>query len=135
MVSAGKRPYRNEERLMSQYLLSTYAVEGEVHEPMTPEEMQKSMETMMALEDDMRESGAFAYSARLHDADASTVVRPGDGAHITTDGPFAESKEHIAGFYIVNADDLDAALAWAGKVVDAIGRPIEVRPFFDMHSA
>ena len=120
---------------MSQYLLSTYAVEGEVHEPMTPEQMQKSMETMMALENDMKESGAFAYSARLHDADASTVVRPGDAGLVVTDGPFAESKEHIAGFYIINADDLDEALAWADKVVHAIGRPIEVRPFFDMHSA
>ena len=120
---------------MSQYLLSTYAVEGEVREPMTPEDMQRSMETMMALEADMKESGAFAFSARLHDADASTVVRPGDGGLVTTDGPFAESKEHVAGFYIINADDLDAALAWAGRVVEAIGRPIEVRPFFDLHSA
>lgn len=125
----------NKERLMSQYLLSTYAVEGEVHKPMTPEDMQKSMETMMALETDMRESGAFAFSARLHGADASTVVRPGDAAMVVTDGPFAESKEHIAGFYIINADDLDAALAWAEKVVEAINRPIEVRPFVDMHSA
>ena len=46
-----------------------------------------------------------------------------------TDGPFIESKEHIAGFYIINAGDLDAALAWAGKVVYAINHPIEVRPF------
>jgi len=120
---------------MSQYLLSTYAIEGEVHEPMTPEQMQKSMETMMALENDMRESGAFAFSARLHDADTSTVVSPGDGGQVTTDGPFAEAKEHIAGFFIINADDLDEALDWAGKVVDAISRPIEVRPFFDMHSS
>jgi hypothetical protein len=50
---------------------------------------------------------------------------------VTTDGPYVESKEHIGGFYVINADDLDAALAWAGKVVDAIGAPIEVRPFFD----
>ena len=120
---------------MSQYLLSTFAVEGEVREPMSPEDMQKSMETMMALEEDMKSSGAFAFSARLHDADTSTVVRPGDGDVVLTDGPFAESKEHVAGFYIINADDLDAALVWAGKVVDAINRPIEVRPFFDMHSS
>jgi hypothetical protein len=52
-----------------------------------------------------------------------------DGGVVTTDGPFAESKEHIAGFYIINADDLDAALGWAGKVVDALNHPIEVRPF------
>ena len=52
-----------------------------------------------------------------------------DSDPVMTDGPFAEAKEHIAGFYIINADDLDAALAWAGKVVDAINHPIEVRPF------
>jgi hypothetical protein len=46
-----------------------------------------------------------------------------------TDGPFVEAKEHIAGFYIINADDLDAALAWTRKVVDAINHPIEIRPF------
>ena len=45
-----------------------------------------------------------------------------------TDGPFVEAKEHIAGFYVINADDLDAALAWAGKVADATNHPIEVRP-------
>ena len=46
-----------------------------------------------------------------------------------TDGPFAEAEEHIAGFYVVEADDLDAALVWAGRVSEAIGRPFEVRPF------
>ena len=45
------------------------------------------------------------------------------------DGPFVESKEHIAGFYIINANDLDDALAWAEKVVEALNHPIEVRPF------
>ena len=61
--------------------------------------------------------------------DAATVVRPSEADLIVTDGPFVEATEHIAGFYIINADDLDAALAWARKVVDAIGHPIEVRPF------
>ena len=63
--------------------------------------------------------------------DTATVVRRSDGDVVMTDGPFAESKEHIGGFYVINADDLDAALAWAGKVVDAINAPIEVRPFRD----
>ena len=124
---------------MSQYLLSTYAVEGEVHgkqevheQSMTPEEMQTFMERVTALEAEMKASGAFVFTGRLHDPDAATVVRSSDGDLIMTDGPFVESKEHIAGFYIINADDLDAALAWAGKVVDAISHPIEVTPFFEM---
>lgn len=115
---------------MSQYLLSTYAVGGEVPgAPGSPEEMQTFMERVIALEAEMDEAGAFAFGGALHGPDASTVVTSTDGDLVMTDGPFVESKEHIAGFYIINADDLDAALAWARKVVDAINHPIEVRPF------
>jgi hypothetical protein len=87
------------------------------------------MERVAALEAEMEASGAFVFGGALHGPDAATVVRVGDGDLVMTDGPFVEAKEHIAGFYIINADDLDAALAWAGKVVDAISHPIEVRPF------
>ena len=115
---------------MNQYLLSTYAVESEVPEaPRTPDEMQPLMERVVALEDEMEASGTFVFGGALHDPDAATVVRKGDGDLVMTDGPFVEAKEHIAGFYIINADDLDAALAWARKVVDAIDHPIEIRPF------
>jgi len=115
---------------MSQYLLSTYAVEGEVPgAPRTPEEMGTFMGRVVSLEAEMDASGTFVFGGALHGPDAATVVRGSDGGVVITDGPFAESKEHIAGFYIINADDLDAALAWAGKVVDAINHPIEVRPF------
>jgi hypothetical protein len=115
---------------MGQYLLSTYAVEGEVPgAPSTPEEMQTFMQRVVALEDEMEASGTFVFGGALHGPDASTVLRAGEGDVVMTDGPFVESKEHIAGFYIINADDLDAALAWARKVVGAIDHPIEVRPF------
>ena len=115
---------------MSQYLLSTYAVEGEdPRAPRTPEEMQIFMERVAALEAEMEASGTFVFGGALHGPDAATVVRAGDADVVMTDGPFVESKEHIAGFYIINADDLDAALEWAGKVVGATNHPIEVRPF------
>ena len=115
---------------MSQYLLSTYAVDGEVSQaPGTPEEMGALMQRVAALEAEMAASGTFVFGGALHGPDAATVARKSDGGLVITDGPFVEAKEHIAGFYIINADDLDAALAWAGKVVDAIGHPIEVRPF------
>lgn len=117
---------------MSQYLLSVHSVEGAVQEPRTPEDMQAFMQRVNALESEMKAVGAFVFGGRLHDADTATVVRAGDGDVVMTDGPFAESKEHIGGFYIINADDLDAALAWAGQVVEAIEAPIEVRPFFEM---
>jgi len=115
---------------MDQYLLSTYAVEGEVRgAPRTPGEMQAFMGRVVALEAEMDASGTFVFGGALHGPDAATVVRAGDADVVMTDGPFVESKEHIAGFYIINADDFDAALAWARKVVDALNHPIEVRPF------
>jgi hypothetical protein len=120
---------------MSQYLLSVHAPSGgespgEDHgQSMTPEMMQEFMQKVMALEAEMEETGTFLFSGRLADADASTVVRATDGETVMTDGPYAEAKEHIAGFYIIDAEDLDAALAWASRVVAAIGAPIEVRPF------
>ena len=115
---------------MSQYLLSTYVVEGEPSpEPAPPEAMRAMMERIVGLEAEMEATGTFVFGGRLHGPDAATVVRMGGTDLIVTDGPFVESKEHIAGFYIINADDLDAALAWAGRVSACVGRPIEVQPF------
>ena len=115
---------------MNQYLLSTYMVEGDVPgAPGSPEEMQAFMGRIIALEADMDESGTFLFGGALHGPDAATVVRASDADAVMTDGPFAESKEHIAGFYIINAEDLDAAMVWATKVAEATQHPIEVRPF------
>ncbi len=115
---------------MNQYLLSTYAVEGEVPgAAMTPEDMQGFMERVMALEAEMDASDTFVFGGALHGPEATAVARASDGDVMMTDGPFAEAKEHIAGFYIISAEDLDAASVWAGKVAEATGHPIEVRPF------
>jgi hypothetical protein len=115
---------------MSQYLLSTWSVEDESPgEPPTPEQMQEFMQRVIDLEAEMDSSGTFLFGGGLHGPDAATIVRATEGDAIVTDGPFAESKEHIAGFYVIDADDLDEALDWANKVSAAIGRPIEVRPF------
>jgi hypothetical protein len=80
----------------------------------------------------MTAAGAWVFGGRLHEPDTATVVRKSGGEVLTTDGPFAESKEHLGGFYIIAADDLDAALGWASKVSGLIGAPIEVRPFWDL---
>lgn len=115
---------------MGQYLLSTFQVEGAVEgAPGTPEEMQAFMQRVVALEDEMEATGTFVFGGALHGPDASTVLRGSGGEVITTDGPFVEANEQFAGFYIINADDLDAALAWGRKVVEAIQHPIEIRPF------
>ena len=116
---------------MSQYLLSTYAVEGAVPgSPGNPEEMQAFMQRVIALEAEMDETGTFVFGGALQGSDEATVVRTEDAGVQTTHGPFAVSNAHIAGFYIINADDLEAAMLWAAKVADATNHPIEVRPFF-----
>jgi hypothetical protein len=116
---------------MTHYLLSVHSVEGEVREPMTEQQMQKSFTEVGALEKEMKSTGAWVFGGRLHDPDTATIVRVSNGQVLTTDGPFAESKEHLGGFYIIQADDLDAALAWASKVSACVMMPIEVRPFFN----
>jgi hypothetical protein len=114
---------------MTQYLLSVHTIDGEAREPMTAEDMAQSYKQIGVLEEEMKSAGAWLFSGRLHEPDTATVVRMSGGEVLTTDGPFVESKEHLGGFYIIEADDLDAALAWASKVTAAVGRPIEVRPF------
>ena len=116
---------------MSQYLLSTHAVEGERPQgaPSSPEEMQVFMQRVIDLEADMDDAGTFVFGGALHGPDTATVVRHSGDDLVTTDGPFIEAKEHIAGFYIIDAEDLNEALEWARKVSLATGHPIEVRPF------
>jgi len=114
---------------MPHYLLSAFAVDGATPEPGTDEQMQHSWRQIQALETEMKSAGAWVFSGRLHDADTASVVRVTGGEIITTDGPFVEAKEHLGGFYIIEAADLDAALGWASKVTATISSPIEVWPF------
>jgi hypothetical protein len=116
---------------MARYLLSVHSVEGQARDPMTEEEMQLLMQRIGALEQEMKSAGAWVFSGRLHEPDTATVVRVSGGEVLTTDGPFVEAREHLGGFYVIAADDLDAALRWASKVTGAINAPIEVRPFAD----
>jgi hypothetical protein len=122
-------PAHQQEDTMTHYLLSVHSVEGEVREPMTDEEMQQSHRQLGILEQEMKLAGAWVFSGRLHEPDTATVVRMSAGEAVTTDGPFVESKEHLGGFYVIQAADLDAALVWASRVTEAIKVPIEVRPF------
>ena len=117
---------------MAQYMLSVHSVAGAPREPMTEQEMRHSYEEVGILEQEMKSAGAWVFSARLHEPDTATVVRVSKGEVLTTDGPFVESKEHLGGFYIIEAKDLDAALDWATKVTRCIHAPIEVRPLVDL---
>jgi len=123
---------------MTQYLLSVHTgADGGAQpaEPMTPEQMQQSYQQVLALEEEMKAAGAWLFSGRLTEPDIATVVRVSAGEALMTDGPFVESKEHLAGFYIVEAHDLDAALGWAARTSAIVGMPIEVRPFWDTRQA
>jgi hypothetical protein len=81
---------------------------------------------------ELRAAGAWVFTGGLHPADTATVLRAADGDVLITDGPFAEGKEHIGGFWIIRAPDLDAALGWARKAAVACRLPVEVRPMADM---
>jgi hypothetical protein len=115
---------------VAQYLLSVHSVKGEPREGMTDEQMQELMGRIGKLEEEMRAASALVYSGRLADAGTASVVRVENGETFVTDGPFAETKEQLGGFYIVNAKDSGEACSWASKTSACIGRPIEVRPFF-----
>ena len=78
---------------------------------------------------ELQSAGAWAFAGGLHPPATATVVRGQGGQVVTTDGPFAETKEQLGGFWVIEAPDLDAALAWAAKGSAACGRAVEVRPF------
>jgi len=111
---------------MTQYLLAVHGVEGE--DP-SPEEMQRMYKQVDVFNDELKASGSWVFAGGLHPADTATVVRVTNGEVLTTDGPFAETKEQLGGFWIVEAPDLDAALALAIKGATACEAPVEVRPF------
>jgi hypothetical protein len=111
---------------MKQYLLSVYQPDGPAP---PPDQMEQISRDLDALNQELKAAGAWVFAGGLHPPSTATVVRDRDGQVLVTDGPFAEGKEHIGGFTIVRAPDLDAALAWARKLNRATTLPIEVRPF------
>jgi hypothetical protein len=118
---------------MQHYLLSIY--QPDVERP-APELLEPVMKKMQVLLDEAKTAHVWVFNGGLHAPSSASVVRRKDGNILTTDGPYVEGKEHIGGFLIVQAPDLDAALRWAAKMADALtlpgfpdGLPIEVRPF------
>lgn len=115
---------------MPQYLLSIYQPDGD---PPPAEILEPIMRDVEAVDAEMRAAGAWVFAGGLHPPSTATVLRlDGDGI-LTTDGPYLEGKEHIGGFTVVEAPDLDAALEWGRKLARAITLPIEVRPLEGGH--
>ncbi len=113
---------------MTQYLLALYR---DYAVPLPPERTQQVWAGVNELGDKLEGAGAFVFKGGMDGGpEAATVVRQSGGDFLITDGPYTETKEHLAGFWIINANDLDEALEWAKLATAAEQRPIEVRPLF-----
>jgi hypothetical protein len=110
---------------MKQYLLSVYHPEDSIPEPAVAAKIMADVE---ALNTELQQTGAWVFAGGLHPSSTATVVRVEGDDILITDGPFAEGKEHIGGFWVIRAPDLDSALEWGRKATRACAVPIEVRP-------
>jgi hypothetical protein len=125
-VAGEKARDHEEEQAMKQYLISMYQPDGEVP---PPEFLAKVMAEIDGMRAELQEAGSWVFGGGLHAPSTATVLRPKDGDVLITDGPFTEGKEHLGGFTIIKAPDLDAALEWARRYALVTTLPIEVRPF------
>jgi hypothetical protein len=114
---------------MQYFLLSAIRTDGD---PPPADVRERIVRDNDAFVEEVRESGAWVFGGRLHSPSTATVLRVRDGDVLSTDGPFAEAKEHLAGVLIIKAPDLDAALESGRRQAQATTLPVEVRPF---HSA
>ncbi len=115
---------------MPQYLLSVWHSERDPM-PDDPEVMQQAFRQVDALNNELQEKNLWVFGGGLHEPSTATVVRAHNGKTVMTDGPYAETKEQIGGFWILELPDLDAALKWAEKASIACMNAVEVRPFQD----
>jgi hypothetical protein len=112
---------------MPKYLISVWHDEDYEVDFSTPE-AQHRVAQVGAFNEELQAAGAWVFAAGLHPASSATVVRSSGGDVSMTDGPYAETKEQMGGFWVIEAADLDAALGWAGKAATASGETVEVRP-------
>ena len=108
------------------YLLSIYQPDGPLPPPETLARVMREIDEMNR---ELKAAGNWVFAGGLHSPSSATVVRVKDGGVLMTDGPFTEGKEHIGGFTIIKAPDLDVALEYGRRLAAATTLPIEVRPF------
>jgi hypothetical protein len=114
-----------------QYLMMLYADEaGFARVP--PEQLQKVMADFNAFTNEVKEGNVYVGSNRLRPVASATSVRVRDGKTLTTDGPFAETKEQLGGYYLLDCKDLDEAIEYAAKIPGALWGTVEVRPIWGM---
>ncbi len=130
-VAADDAAYNDDGGETMQYLLMIYGEEGG-WEKMTPEEQQRGAAAYMAYTEALAASGVLKGSNRLRPSSTATTVRAKDGKTQVLDGPYADSKEQLGGYYLIDVPDLDAALSWAGRC-PAVGHGlVEVRAVWSM---
>jgi hypothetical protein len=112
---------------MPQYLISVWHDESYEVDFSTPEARARVAQ-VGAFNEELQRAGAWVFAAGLHPSSSATVVRSSGREVSMTDGPYAETKEQMGGFWVIEASDLDAALEWAGKAAAASEGPVEVRP-------
>jgi hypothetical protein len=106
--------------------------EEKIFNDMPPEKMQELMAAYGKFHQDLDASGSLQASARLRPVATATTVRVRKGEAVTTDGPFAETKEQLGGFYLIDVKNLDEAIRWASKIPSAKLGCVEVRPIWEM---
>ena len=111
---------------MKMYLLSIYQPDEGAPPPDVLASVMRDIDVMNR---ELKAAGNWVFAGGLHPPSTATVLRAKDGDVLMTDGPFAEGKEHIGGFTIIKAPDLDVALEWGRRLAQATALPIEVRPF------
>jgi hypothetical protein len=110
---------------MAQYILLIY---GPTDTGWTPEEMEAEMPRWFEYTQALQDAGVMLAGEALQGVETATTVRVRDGKRLTSDGPFAETKEVLGGYYVIDVPDLDAALAWAEKIPNVGYGSVEVRP-------
>lgn len=112
---------------MPKYLISVWH-DGDYEADFSTPEAQRRVAQVNTFNEELQNEGAWVFAAGLHPASSATVVRSTAAGVSMTDGPYAETKEQMGGFWVIEASDLDAALEWAGRAATACEEPVEVRP-------
>lgn len=114
-----------------QYMLLIHANEA-AYQARSQQEMSQTYAAYMAYTEALKQAGAWVAGDRLQPTNTATTVRVVDGKTQVLDGPYAETKEQLGGYYLINVPDLDAALSWAARCPGASHGTIEVRPIWAM---
>jgi len=113
------------------YVLLIYASEA-ASSRMTQEERAALMQAHSAFANEMQQRGLLASGEALQSTSTAATVRVRNGKMLITDGPFAETKEQLAGYYVLNCKDLDEAIEMAARIPDALSGSVEIRPVLEL---